>query len=102
MLYVLAFSLGALLVLIAAMAMEMLLFSRLFDDPLYGKAASVVVAWLTCSAGFEWLLGTGGFHWRPFLVWLIPAAPVAFWSLSGGYRLRQQLRDAADLRANFD
>ena len=102
MVTLIAFMLGLLLLTLAAIFWEKLLFSRLLDDPLVGKALSVVAAWLTCGLAVDLLFGAGSLGWRPFVLWLIPGAPVALWFLYRGYRLRQDHVDAATVAKPFE
>ena len=74
---------------------EFALFRRIMDDPVKGKLASVIAAYLTVTAIYG--LGTGAFN----PIYLVGAAVVGFFAVRRGIRLRDQPGALDDIEETF-
>lgn len=70
---------------------EWLVFKRVFDDPLKGKAISVLAGYLTASVAYGFGSANGGpFNPSGFVVYLLGAAVIGFFFIRRGMALRDE------------
>lgn len=83
---------GLLAILMLSIAWEKALFQRVMDDPVNGKLAAVLAAWLTASAiaGFG-MANDGPYYWQAFLEYALPALAVGFLAWRRGEKLREEM-----------
>lgn len=83
---------GVAAILLLSLIWERVLMKRAFDDPVKGKLASVLAAWLSGSAIAGWGFADGGsYRWDAFGMYAIPAIIVAAMAYYAGVKLRSQM-----------
>ncbi len=81
---------------------EFLLFKRVFDDPMKGKMASVIAAYLSASILYGFGSANGGpFNQGGFLVYSLGAFVVAIIAYRRANKIREGTVDGADIGEAF-
>lgn len=79
---------GIIPIILLAMLFEKIMFSMVFDDPVMGKGASVITAWVAASIVYGLLSSRGSFNPRGFLMYGAAALIVGVFFIRRGFILR--------------
>jgi hypothetical protein len=82
---------------------EWLIFKRVFDDPVKGKATSVVAIYVLGALSFDYRAGLSGREELSGFAYYLPAALiVGFFAVRRGLKLRAQAEQREPLAEAFD
>lgn len=92
---------GVILLMILSLGIEKFIVQNIVDDPLFGKIASLVAAWLIAGTigGFGFANGLG-FVWGAYLLYGIAGIVLLPFAIYGGYRIRRTQHD--DIGETFE
>lgn len=93
---------GLFLVFVLYAVWEYVLFKRIVDDPVSGKTASVVAAYLTASMLYGLTsANNGSFNPNGFVTYLFGAAVVGFFAIRRGMKLRDDMANSEPIEDTF-
>lgn len=82
---------------------EFVVFKRVMDDPVNGKIASIIAAYLTAAILSGFLrAGDGVFDTQGLYTYFIGAIVVGFFAIRRGFKLRDQLSESEEAAETFD
>lgn len=82
---------------------EWLIFKRVFDDPVKGKATSVAIVYLLGALSFDYRAGLSGREELSGFAYYLPAALiVGFFAVRRGIKLREQAANRDPAAEAFD